>query len=360
MKKSKLRVCIAAAIFFPLVGLAAGCQKKTKPDPFPCNYDGFCQPEEDRRWCPDCELKCYPPKGETYDYIISEIIYPEDSDEEIGIDLTGDGEINNRMAVFIGILPEIDVNEMTNETIQSGAAIMLGRLWVSDWKKDEAVMVQLLRGTSDATEQLFQMGSNHATIAGDVDRTLHICGEISDGYLDSGLTKIEHAGYVNGPLKMQIFLVLGDLIMELPLEYPKIVSADFPVTPNSWSNVTIAGGLSEDTMENIFIPKFAEFLNKEALDDPEGKMGYFATEFMDGNCSTTPEGCEEVVNGEGECTVWDPVNEPEGPVITETEVRCSNLIATAVKPDLDSNGDGIKDLWTIGFVASAFPITIDE
>ena len=359
MKKNKLQVCIAAAIFLPLVGLTAGCLKKTVSDPFPCDYDGYCQPEEDRRWCPDCEIKCYPPKGETYDYIISEIIYPEGEYDGIGLDLTGDGKINNSMATFIGILPEMDINEMAKETLQNGDFIMLGRLWVSDWRKDESVMVQVLRGTSDATEQLFQIGSNHATIAGDVDRTLHICGEIDDGYLDSGLTKIEHAAYVNTPLKMEISLIIRNFSIDLPLEYPKVVSADFPVTPNSWSNVIIAGGLSEDTMENIFIPKLAEWLNKETLDDPEGKIGYYATKYLDGDCSPVHNGCEGVVSGEGECAVWDPMSEPEGPAITEAEVRCS-FLASVFKPDVDSTGDGVKDLWTIGFMVSAFPITIDE
>lgn len=60
----------------------------------------------------------------------------------------------------------------------------------------------------------------------------------------------------------------------------------------------------------------------------------------------------------GECerdTSVDP------PVITETEVRCNDLLTSALAPDVDSDGDGENDLLSMGFrISSAVPVTIVE
>lgn len=338
-----------------VAGSLAGCGddgpgSNGNGDQFPCNYDGVCDPGEDRLWCPDCEFECDLNEGDEYDYIVSEIILPKSASDNIGVDMTGDGNINNKLGALLGVVPEgdTDPNEMIAQAIQDGSVILLGRLVVSDWSADESMAVQVFQGTSDATEQLFDIGNNHASIADGFDRDLHLCGQLIQGYVEAG------------PSDLTISIAFGDILLDLPLSSAQVIAMEHPMTPDSWTDVMIGGGLSKDTINNIVIPEVVKWLNEATLEDPEGGIGEFVINSLDGDCSPVPEGCEDVVPGEGECSYWDPATEPDGPVITETEIRCSNLFATALRPDVDSDGDGVRDLVSLGVMVSAVSITIDN
>ncbi len=358
MKPRKIQGLLVFGCF--LMGLTGGCKKESvNDDPHPCNYDGICDKAEDWRWCPDCEIKCNLNEGNSYDYIFTELAVSTKHFTLFGVDLTGDGDINDKFAAILGLIPSCEQahDEAAFQSLQNGTVIMLGRLVVSDWPNDESMAVQIFRGTSDATEQLFDVGNNHASIAENVDRELHLCGSMEEGHVHAGPYLI-HPQIQEMPAKLEISLPFYDLILDLPLEYARVETTKTPITPNDWIDVAIGGVLSKETVNNILIPEFTRWLNEKALEDPDGCIGDFVIRIFDGDCSPVPEGCDGVVPGEGECSIWDPVNEPDGPVLTETEVRCSNLFATALRPDVDTTGDGIRDSLSVGFKVSAVPITI--
>ena len=340
-------------------GLVAGCGDddgagtNENENPYPCNNDGTCDPDEDRAWCADCAISCDLQEGDNYDYIISQLVLPESSSDEIGVDLDGDGTIDNKLGALLSLVPSdpgtASPNEAVDASIQNGSIVMLGRLVVSDWTSDEAMAVQVFQGdTTDATEDNFDVGNNNASIAPDFDRTLHLCGELTSGYVEAG------------PSDLVISLTFGGIDLNITLNKAQVVAMESPMTEDDWTDVMIGGGVSKETINNDIIPVVVDFLNEETIADPEGGVGSFVTGSLDGDCSSVPEGCESVVAGEGECAVWDPNTEPDGPVITETEIRCSNLFATALKPDVDSDGDGEKDLVSLGVMVSAVSITIDN
>ncbi len=353
MRLRNLWIMLTIGCFF--AGTIFGCGDDStganeNENQFPCDYDGVCDEGEDRAWCPDCAVQCDLNEGDNYDYIVSELILPESASDGIGVDMTGDGEVNNRLASLLGVVPESDTNpnDAIAEAIADGTIIMLGRLVVSDWENDEAMAVQVFQGTSDATEQLFDVGNNHASIADGFDRSLHLCGTLTGGYVEAG------------PSDLNISIAFGDMMLDLPLERAQVVAMEMPMTEDDWTDVMIGGGVSQDTINNTIIPEVVTWLNEATIEDPEGGVGDFVINSLDGDCSPTPEGCEGVVAGEGECAIWDPVADPDGPVITETEIKCSNLFATALKPDVDSTGDGVKDMLSLGVMVSAVSITIDN
>lgn len=369
MKKRVLWVILLTGLLGGLYWFTVGCDgggSGGDHERYPCNYDFVCDPGEEHLFCPDCDIRCDINEGEEYDYIISEIRFPEENSDFIGADLTGDGQINNRLGTILRMrwtdLCEADPNTLAAQAIQNGKVIMLGRLVMSDWSEDDLMTVQILRGTSDATEQLFDVGHNQAVISEEVDRELHLCGHFVSGFMEAGQRLPVDPRYNALPSILEITIPFCDIVMDLTLEAVQVVAltATHGVNENSWKEVMIGGGLSEETIESIFVPAVADRLNESAMNDPEGKVGDFVINTLDGNCTSDVKGCEHVVSGQGECAVWDPASEPAGPVVTETEIKCSNLLSYFFKPDIDSNGDGEMDLVSLGFMVSAVSITIIE
>ena len=376
MKKRVLWLILSAGILGGFYLFIAGCDGGSGSggynEPYPCNYDFVCDPGEEHLSCPDCDIRCDINEGEEYDYIISEIRFPEENSDFIGVDLTGDGKTNNRLGTVLSMvwedICEAAPNSLAAQTIQNGNVIMLGRLVMSDWTEDELMAVQILRGTSDATEQLFDVGNNQAMISEEVDRELHLCGHFVSGFMVAGKrSPVDPSLTVDPrynalPSILEITIPFCDIVMDLTLEGVRVeaLTATHGVNESSWTEVMMGGGLSKETMDSIFAPAVADRLNESAMKDPKGNVGDFVINTLDGNCTSDVEGCEHVVSGEGECAVWDPAGEPDGPVVTETEIKCSNRLSYFFKPDIDSNGDGEMDLVSLGFMVSAVGITIIE
>ena len=319
-------------------------------EPQPCNEDDVCDPFEDPFWCADCCPNCDLDEGSTYDYIATEVVLPlnEDEAKNIGVDLDGDGDIDNALGGITGAFPPDtgDFNSEINDAIINGEYIMLGRLVVSDWNDDDAMAAQVFKGSStlDATEDNLT-GSGNTLISPGVNRSLKMCGEMDANHMSTC------------PAPIEVPLYFMEENVSFPLEKARLVSQG-PVSETGWQDMMLGGGLTQESVDGILLPALLVYLNIITIDDPTSPTGNFVLSFLDATCSQSFPGCSEVVNDEGDCSEWS--GDPQDAPLTLTELQCNVLIRNFVSPDWDSDGDGEPDLLSIGMKIQAIPITIDN
>jgi hypothetical protein len=316
-----------------------------------CNHDGVCTGAEGCLWCEDCCPPCDPYEGDNTDFIVTQMVVPTvaASDTEIGVDLDGDGVIDNNFGRILGGLKQgtgDDLNQDMARDILSGEYILLTRMVVSAWPDDDQILVQTLKGltdpTMDATEDNFS-GDGNAAIDMVVDRSLHTCGSLNDGYVTAG----------PGTLELPITLLGGSAYLTL---HGARVESTGPVTPQGFQDLMVGGGIDQATIDNQLIPYVALFLNEEIIGDPTGQWAWVFLSTVDASCDHTLYGCENVVAGTGECSPWD--NDPTNPPITPTELRCHALFSDGLKPDIDLDNDGVADVLSLGYKLSGMHINI--
>ncbi len=321
-----------------------------------CNNDGVCGAGENATNCPsDCHVaECSLTDGDTYDYIVNKMIIPTNRTEskQIGVDLDGDQVIDNKLGEIIGTLMgnsnDTDLNASIQEGIDNGSFILLGRLVVNSWPSDDTVAAQIFPGdteSGDATDDNLS-GSGCALMSSSADQTLKLCGSIANNYLTAG------------PNDLQIAITFADLNLTVTLKRAQAKS-EGQVTETAWNDVQVGGGISKDEIDNKLLPALVDWLNGAIVEDPSGSLASTVLDMLDGQCSTSVEGCESVTPGDGECAAWDPQN-PQGDPISLTEARCNSTLATVLKPDVDSDGDGTPDLLSLGIKLSAVHVTIGD
>lgn len=363
-------------LIFPVVlvfaaGLAAACGDDDAGDA--CNDDGICGSGETPQSCPgDCPIcvedgNCDTAAGETatncvadcggvqcdmtltgdnYDYLVSQVFLPDtiEAAETVGVDLDGDGDVDNLLGAIVSMLaetsPTFDVNEDVNGAITRGENLILLRLRTNQFPDDEDVLVQVLKGSihNDATP-LFD-GSDTVALHGDSAMDGFVCGLISGGELDAGPNNIRLPFPLPG---------MGSLMYNL--QATQLVGT---TTADGWTEVTLGGGVLPEDVDTVLYPALLVWMNAVIAADPTEEMAAGMISLLDGRCNPGVEGCENVVNGEGEC---DGTANP--PVLTDTELRCNTTMYNALSPDVDLDGDGIPDVISVGLrIVSAVPVTI--
>lgn len=365
---------LAALGLAAVVCLATGCKKNAPAecnddecDPDrgcfvgcgpPCNFDGVCDPSESEYLCEDCDSSCdMGMSGSEHDVIVSELFLPTSSTEaaENGIDIDGDGDIDNKLGQIVSTLTANgfagDLNQLLNAEIAAGRLLLLSRMRESG-HSDGVVALALYFGEIYDATPVFE-GEDSAIIAPYAITNLHLCGEWADPDLETSPSSISLT-----------FRFPGHGYPTLMLDAAQIRTVDDPdsiyfgsstVSETGWTDVMIGGGLSSDEIQHNLIPFLTLYISdRMTLDATTAEA--LATTF-DGNCVVSEiPGCEAVVPGEGECdSSLDP------PVITETEVRCNPQLNAALAPDIDYDGDGEDDLLSLGFrITGAVPVTIVE
>ncbi len=317
-----------------------------------CNHNGQCDAGENTANCPDdCpKVQCSLTDGDNYNYIMNKIQIPLNGTEAktIGVDLDGDGTIDNKLGQIMALVPKADdgttVNDALQTSIDNGTIILLGRLIMNQWPSDDVMAAQIFPGdttSGDATADDLS-GTGCALVSSTADQSLKLCGMVANNSLRVG------------PDSIQIALSLSGVNMTISLDQAQ---AEGTVHEDSWSDVQVGGGITKENLNNELIPALVSWLNDATKKDPTGSVGKFVLDSLDANCSTSAEGCEDVTNGSGDCKAWDPQN-PVGDPLTDKEIKCSSLFAAALKPDVDIDGDGTKDLLSLGIKVSAVKVTI--
>ena len=179
----------------------------------------------------------------------------------------------------------------------------------------------------------------------ETDTYQHLCGSLASGYLEAG------------PGTIEVPLWLYGNIVYLPVDYARMIS-DSAVDQNGWIDMMIGGGLTRDTIDNHLIPTLVDALNAEVIAYPTGAAADFVLTSLDAACDPIVEGCDTVVNGQGDCTAW--TGEATDPPLTDTEIKCNLMLASALTPDVDTNNDGENDLVSMGIRVQAISVTVDN
>lgn len=316
-----------------------------------CDYNCVCDYGESS-WCPDC-LPCSLNGAPVHEYIVAEMIQPTTAAEArtLGADLDGDGDIDNKLGQINSLFPWAEtINEGIASQIRNGTIILLARLAVDRWPSDDYVGVQLLPGDTDPTRDATEdnlTSTGHARVAPDADQTLVVCGELMAGYL------------ATCPGTLEVPFVIFGVPVTLPLERAALVSEGI-VDAYGWADVMIGGAISRDTMQTDLLPALIERWNEDILEDPGGSTWGFIRNSIDCACDDSIEGCENAVNGQGECECWSEDPTDGTAPLTVTEMMCNALLATALRPDVDTDGDMVPDLLSVGMKVNAVPVTIDD
>jgi len=309
-----------------------------------CNNDGICDAAdgETPANCDDCVVTgCSLTDGDANNFLVSEIYIPDSAAAaaENGVDLNGDGEIDNKIGQILALVAtqggDFNVNETVNAEIASGSVLLVGRVVANDISSDDEVAVQILQGmvVNDATPQ--HQGNDTVGIDPNSPDDIFICGQIDSGDLQAG------------PAQLNIAFPIPQLgLLELTLERAQIVGQ---VTAAGWTNVMVGGGITPEEMDQNLFPFAVQFLNAEASSDPSGTIATTVVPLFDANCDTNV--CPDATPGSGECA--------DDGVLTVTEIKCNSMIHTALGPDVDTDGDGEPDMLSIGLkVVSALPVTV--
>jgi len=324
---------------------AAGETAATCPDDCGvCVVDGVCDAAagEDPTNCPDdCAV------GGPYDFIVNDLYIPTNSAEAqiIGVDVDGDGNIDNKLGQIMALLMAQgtgDPNTGINNDIDQGDLVFPLRLYADMFPTDASVIAVAYQGQPLSSAPLFN-GTDVVDIEPGSPTDMTLGGDLQTGDLDCGPGQL----LIPVPLMTQTVFV--------PLQLARIEGG--PVTDTSWTDVMVGGGVTEQDMETLIVPALATYFNDFIAANPTSADAATIMDLFDANCVSTIPGCSAVVNGVGECTDNLPTDTP--PVITVTELLCNALFNSAISPDVDSDGDGIDDLLTVGFRIQAVSATIN-
>jgi hypothetical protein len=328
-----------------------------------CNYDGFCGDGENvANCCDDCCTQCDLPNmtGASHDFIVKEMYMPTTSMAagQNGVDIDGDGDIDNKLGQIIQLLVtngmDSDLNESLNDEIAEGGLLLATRV-VESGNSDGIVAVQVLQADIFDATPLFE-GDDSVLIPSTSPTNLYLCGEWDAG-----------PALETSPSNITLAFPLPEIgLLEVTLSAAQIRTVTDPdnpsydtssVTSSSMNDVMIGGGLSEDEIYGTggLIEFLADFINDMVADG--GSTAETIADLFDGNCTVLADvaGCENIVNEEGECSKLD-----DPPIITATELKCNALLHSALAPDVDSDGDGEDDLLSLGLrVVEAVPVTLE-
>ncbi len=342
-------------------------------DTNPCNTDTVCDPGETFQNCPtdctvcvvdgvcdtdvgenvgNCSADCGAPDcdlslaGDDHDYLVAEVLLPDTAEtaQVIGMDMTGDGLVNNRLGSIISMLaatsPDFDVNAEVNGDIARGESLIVLRLRTEQFGDDDVVLAQIFRGAihDDATP-IFD-GQDTVALSAESALDDYVCGRLVGGALAAG------PGTVRMPFPQP-----GMGILMYDMQFLQVVGM---TTADGWTEVMLGGGVPAEQIETVLFPALRIWMNELIQDDPTGSMAEGMIELLDGTCNATIAGCEDVIPGEGDCD--DSVFPP---VITDTEIRCNMMMTQALSPDVDLDNDGIPDVISVGLrIESAVPVTV--
>lgn len=310
-----------------------------------CNHDGVCDANETLAGCPDdCGVTCDSSiSGTDHDVIVKELFIPDStaSAKENGIDVDGDGEIDNRLGAIISMIASqgggsFDVNQSVNDGIASGSLMLIGRAHVDQFGDDDPMFAQVFQGevVGDATPD-FSGLDDQVAIGASSPTDLLMCGRLVSNNMTVGPAELA-----------MVFPIpqIGNL--NVTLSSAQMVGT---VQESGWTDVMIGGAISKQNIDALF-EQLLPWLNDQITTDPQGSIATTALDLLDkdGSCATSVDGCDPLPSG---CV--------EDGVITTDELSCNPLLASALKPDVDLDGDGVDDAISLGLrVVEATPVTV--
>ncbi len=254
-------------------------------------------------------------------FVISHVQVPTSNTEakELGLDLDGDGEIDNGLGTVIATISSIsgdlDVQAELSAGLNQGVFILLADLSYDSLNSGAGVL-RLFSGENPSTEPCDG----------------ELCGQHFNGTTAFGVTVDSPTdNNVNGSLNSGVFDGSGGKIAipfpvgANPVDIEVIGAAAIAdVTQTTMSEGILAGGITEDEINNTLLPAVADMLFVSTYEDCQG---------------TAPDCCTPGTNG---AQIMDFLDENGDCTITSEELQNNFLLSTLLAPDLDlldENGD---------------------
>ena len=347
MKRTRtfLPVILMAGVFAFAMGCGDDDNTNNNTGPI-CNNDGICDADqgETASSCNDCVVTCTLEgiSGDSHDFLVSELFVPDSttSAKENGVDIDGDGEIDNKLGSIISLIAsqggDFDVNELVNEQITDGSLLLIGRVYVDQWGGDDQVLAQVFQGEVVDASPLFD-GNDTVAIADSSPTDIYLCGRMVGDELQAG------------PDNLRIVIPIPDIItLDITLTKAQMIG---DVDADGMYDVMIGGGIAKSEITKLYSDA-VDLLN-DMITDPESSESTVSTilDIVDDNCETTVDGCDPL-----------PAGCAEDGVITVDELQCNALLDSALKPDVDfGDDDPSNDLISLGLkIVSAVPVTVQE
>lgn len=305
--------------------------------------DGTCAQTESCATCSQdcCTCTATSAGGTAQGFAINNIVVPTSAADatSIGIDVDGDGAIDNKLGKVCGLLADqsgdTSIFEQVELDLAAGDLVMLGQMWTDSWDNDSQVFAQLLTGSYTGGTPAFD-GNDQATVDTDTPNDSGACGEVVASSLHT------HGGsfYAQVP----ICALTGSLLLyvEVSLEAAGMSGV---VQAGGWTDVMVGGAVSLADRDAVIYPAYQAEVAAAIAADPSSATSQTLLNLLDNSCDLTV--CDPI-----------PTECADDGAITVEEIRCNGLINAMYAPDLDLDNDGTNDHLSVGFQVAAVPATL--
>ena len=314
----------------------------------------ICTPMAADAGTPDAAVPVSCSSSSSFNYVLSALSVPESATESqvLALDIDGDGSKDNALGGLLGALSSsagLGTQAVNNEQVDSGSFIQLFSLETTVLTDASSAHVCTYRGASPSIQPCTDLddpntcgqhlaGTASFSIAVDTPATTAVAGSIASGDFFSPSSATSTTAFV----ALSLFDVTP---VVLPLFSARITAE---TSASGLMSGSIGGGLSEATVDNVFIPALALSIQGRIENDctPVGMA-----------C-----GCVSESAGESLLNFFDTNSDCSVPA---EELLANSLIgATLRNPDtdlLDSAGnpgqDGVLDHLSASFGFSAVSAT---
>jgi len=265
------------------------------------------------------------PEGTHYHYVVDSVAVPTNSNQsrEYGIDLDGDGAVDNQLGAVLGLLAGqgFDVQTSLDESVDTGSIILLADIQTKDFTNTSAAGLQVFLGDNptppactDANDTICRHhldGNGMFSIAANSPDNAALGGKIVNGTFTGG----------PGTLSLQIALGGTDAIqLDLIGARAKVSS----ITDSAIGTAILAGALTQDDLNTKVIPAIQMQLGPIIMRDCT-------------DLATPPDcGCMASSTGKTIIDLFD--TDPKDCAVSVMEIQSNSLIKGLLQPDVVIDG----------------------
>ena len=318
-----------------LSGGAAGCA----PDVSPGAPDAMVRP--------DAAPKL--PTGPHHNYVIDSITIPTTNAEaqQIGLDVDGDGEVDNQLGAIISLLSAngADINETVRGQIDRGEINHLADLQATDYVDAENSALYIWKGENPAPAPCEDAFDTVCRRHLDGTGTFEVATEEpADAMIFGGIIGGHYSGS-RGTITLEVPLFISDAAMTLLLIDAR---AEVDVAGDALTSGRLAGAVTSTYIEESVLPQLHNAFDLVVARDCSG---------VDPNC------CDPDSDGDVLLGLFDT---NDNCMIELVELESSGVLDSLLAPDVDlldeeglSGRDGVLDSVSLGIGFTAVPAIYD-
>jgi hypothetical protein len=311
-------------VLFLAAGAAAGCA----PDVTPGAPDAMVRP--------DAAPKL--PVGDHHPYVIDSLEIPTTNAEaqQIGLDVDGDGEVDNQLGAIVALLSSngADINATVTEQIDRGELIHLADLQAQALDNAESSALYVWTGANPVPDPCLGLTDTvcrqHLLGSGSFDVTSTAPADA----MIFGDVRTWHYSGSRGTVTLEIPLFISDTALTMQLIDAR---AEVEVSESALLEGRLAGAVTATYLEEEVLPQLVTVLGALVAEDCTG---------------TAPDCCIAGTDGEAVLGYFDT---DDSCTVSLAELQDSVLLDSVLAPDVDlldeeglSGRDGVLDSVSLG------------